>query len=299
MRDRDLGSGTASNDPFRASGARRPDPAAGTRSMTGGTRSMTGGQAPDRRPGPSPDPVWPADIDPAQARERLAAFLGRFAPEEGHDEVGDRDCHRLRHVLEDIKDRLSMLHFDVLVLLYGLAGSTAGAIVEIGAYVGGATVAMAYGKPPERRLISLEIGGAHDHETLPSRDIFLDLQRNLLRSDVFDQVLALNADARDPEMRSLIGRMIAGTGIGLLVIDADGDVARDLANFRPYLRPGCVLAVDDYFSEDHQPDSVHCYPGYARNKDHSIKPAIDALVAAGVLVPFGLYGFGTWFGRLA
>ena len=47
--------------------------------------------------------------------------------------------------LEKIRHKHSMLHIDVLLLLYYFAKTTAGSVLEIGSYLGGGTIAAAWG----------------------------------------------------------------------------------------------------------------------------------------------------------
>ena len=64
--------------------------------------------------------------------------------------------------LMKIRDKYSMLHVDVLVLVYHFARLCSGAILEIGAFVGGATIAAALGvrdSGQKKKLITVEPGG--------------------------------------------------------------------------------------------------------------------------------------------
>src|SRR5207302_6305661 len=47
--------------------------------------------------------------------------------------------------LMKVRDRYSMLHLDVLILIYHFSKICSGSILEIGAFVGGATIAAAFG----------------------------------------------------------------------------------------------------------------------------------------------------------
>ena len=51
----------------------------------------------------------------------------------------------IRHRLEKVGRAASMLHRDVLLLIYHFAKSTIGNILEIGPYIGGSTIAAAFG----------------------------------------------------------------------------------------------------------------------------------------------------------
>ena len=86
-----------------------------------------------------------------------------------------------------------MLHLDVLILIYHFAKLCSGAILEIGAFVGGATIAAAFGvrdSGQEKKLISIEPGGAVKHKRLGTRDILRDLERNLTRERVASMITA-------------------------------------------------------------------------------------------------------------
>ena len=61
--------------------------------------------------------------------------------------------------LMKIRDKYSMLHLDVLTLIYHFAKICSGAILEIGAFVGGATIAAALGvrdSDQGKKLIGIE-----------------------------------------------------------------------------------------------------------------------------------------------
>jgi hypothetical protein len=65
--------------------------------------------------------------------------------------------------LMKIRDKYSMLHLDVLILIYHFAKLCSGAILEIGAFVGGATIAAALGvrdSGQEKKLIAVEPAAA-------------------------------------------------------------------------------------------------------------------------------------------
>src|SRR3954469_3737060 len=86
--------------------------------------------------------------------------------------------------LEKIRHKHSMLHIDVLLLLYYFARTTTGSILEIGSYLGGGTIAATWGvrdSGQHRRLISIEPGGACVHPRLPTKNILKDLKKNLAK----------------------------------------------------------------------------------------------------------------------
>jgi hypothetical protein len=71
-----------------------------------------------------------------------------------------------------------------------------------------------------------------------------------------------------------------------LFIDADGNVARDLAAYGPLLNAGAMLILDDYVA-----------PG-APEKACLVKPWVDRQVEEGRLAQLGVYGWGTWVGAV-
>jgi predicted O-methyltransferase YrrM len=65
-----------------------------------------------------------------------------------------------------------------------LRETCSGAILEIGAFVGGATIAAALGvrdSGQAKKLIAVEPGGSVKHKRLGTRNILRDLERNLAR----------------------------------------------------------------------------------------------------------------------
>jgi predicted O-methyltransferase YrrM len=186
--------------------------------------------------------------------------------------------------------RLSMLHEKVLAMLEHSAATAPGAIVEIGAHVGGATMAMSRGLRDSGRdsvMVTIEPGGFYPtHPHLPSVDIFRDLQENLRVSGLAPFVTLLKGMSFHPAILDRVRTVLAEhkQAIGLLCIDADGEVQRDLDLYLPMCAPGCRLVVDDY-------------SGPPENwKTDPTKQAVDALVASGRAQALGVFGWGTWFG---
>ena len=110
-----------------------------------------------------------------------AEELARFAREEELYSVGDVAAldsfglstalmiFRRRSIamhLANIAKRYSMLHPDVLTLLYYLSRKSTGDIFEIGPYIGGSTIALAEGMRDsgrQRVLVTVEQGGRLEH----------------------------------------------------------------------------------------------------------------------------------------
>ena len=77
--------------------------------------------------------------------------------------------------------RISMLHFETLYLLRALAARTKDAIIEVGPYIGGSTIALGRGIQigGGGPLISVEMGGSYPSHAVPTNDIIADLKRNI------------------------------------------------------------------------------------------------------------------------
>jgi len=187
-----------------------------------------------------------------------------------------------------IRDKYSMLHLDVLILIYHFAKVCSGPIVEIGAFLGGATIAAAFGvrdSGKRKTLIAIEQGGSLKHKRLGTRNILRDLERNLARQRVSEMVTVIKAHSFSPATIAAVREAIGSDEIGLLILDADAAKQRETNCYRDKLADGCWMVIDDY---------------YGRAPDSKITPAredVDALVAAGCLEPLGFYGWSTWVGR--
>jgi len=93
--------------------------------------------------------------------------------------------------LMKVRNEYSMLHLDVLILIYHFAKVCTGAILEIGAFVGGATIAAARGireSGQGKKLIAVESGGSVKHKRLGTRNILHDLERTLATERVANMV---------------------------------------------------------------------------------------------------------------
>jgi len=214
--------------------------------------------------------------------------------------AGYNDCldlmHRLmayRHeaihsALMKIRDKYSMLHLDVLILIYHFAKLCSGAILEIGAFVGGATIAAALGirdSRQEKKLIAVEPGGSVKHKRLGTRNILRDLERNLAREHVAKMVTLVKGQSFKPETMSAVRQALGSDQIGLLILDADAAKRRDVDCYRDKFADGCWMVVDDIYGTD------------ANEKITPSRADVDALVAEGLLEPLGFYGWSTWVGR--
>lgn len=173
--------------------------------------------------------------------------------------------------------QISMLSPSVLARLHDLAAESSGSILEVGPYLGGSTVALAStGRP----VVTIEVGGVNTNPYLPSDDVLADLERNLTRFGVADRVTiipdwASRAYDRLPEVLT--------EPIGLLFIDADGDLGYHLSRLAPHLGEHCALVFDDYADPDKGP---------------TVQKYVDAAVQAGAVAEDYIDAGMTWFGRL-
>src|SRR5207247_9987010 len=90
----------------------------------------------------------------------------------------------IRHRLEKVCRAASMLHLDVLLLIYHFAKLGSGNILEIGPYIGGSTIAAAFGARESgtpKKIITAEAGGRLKNRPIPGRQIFKALIKNRTR----------------------------------------------------------------------------------------------------------------------
>jgi cephalosporin hydroxylase len=181
-----------------------------------------------------------------------------------------------------------MLHLDVLILIYHFAKLSAGAILEIGAFVGGATIASALGvrdSGQKKKLIAIEPGGSVKHKRLGTRNILRDLERNLAREHVTNMVTLVKGQSFKPETISVVRQALGSDQVGLLILDADAAKRRDIDCYRDKFANGCWMVIDDIYGVD------------ANEKITPSRADVDALAAEGLLEQLGFYGWSTWVGR--
>jgi predicted O-methyltransferase YrrM len=198
-----------------------------------------------------------------------------------------RQQKALHHQLMKAAD-CSMLGIDAIVMLYHCAKVGVGDILEVGAYTGGATIAMAMGvrdSGAEKKIISIERGCRVDHPRVGTKDSFKDLRKNLKRFGFLDQVTLINGRSFDPDTIAMVRQLSSSRSIGLFVFDADANVRRDIDCYSDRFADRCWIVIDDYLG--------------GADKGGKLRMQVDELVAAGRLEPLGFYGFGTWIGRWA
>jgi predicted O-methyltransferase YrrM len=190
--------------------------------------------------------------------------------------------------LREMRHKHSMLHEDVLLLIYHFSKTTTENILEIGPYLGGSTIAAGIGTREagqQRKIVTVEPGGAYKHPRLPSKDILRDLRKNLAKQGVADLVTVIEGYSGNENTVAAVHETLPARSVGFCIIDADGGVERDIGLYRDLLIKDCPVVIDDYYSPKQAGKTVR------------IKPQVDALVAAGELETLGFYGWGTWIGR--
>ena len=191
--------------------------------------------------------------------------------------------------LGSIARRYSMLHPDVLVLLYYLARHTEGDILEIGPYIGGSTIAAAKGAcdaAHSKIIVTIEHGVPMASSGLSSSDTIADLKQNLARTGVADIVRLIIGEANAKSTVEAVRHHLQPEKVGLFIMDADGAVEDALTSYGELLQDDCWVVVDDYFAT-----------GVAAGKSLRSKTEIDSLVKSGVLTSGGFFGWGTWIGK--
>jgi predicted O-methyltransferase YrrM len=179
----------------------------------------------------------------------------------------------------------SMLHIDTLLTLYDWASRCRGAIVEIGPFVGGGTIMMASAMARAGNtapIIAIEVGGVNENPLMPTDDVIRDLRKNLAKYDLSERVSIVEGWSN--VVADQVVRLLGDTKIGMLIIDADGEVARDLLIYQRHLLPNAMVVIDDY--EVNEPNI----------KSTVVHAAVDKLVMEGVLRKTKIVPWGTWFG---
>src|SRR4029077_19121158 len=187
-----------------------------------------------------------------------------------------------------IRHKYSMLHLDVLILIYHFAKICAGDILEVGAFVGGATIAAAFGvrdSGQQKKLIAIEPGGSVKHKRLGTRNVLRDLGRNLAKHGVSEMVTVIKGYSFDPATVSKVQQALGPNEVDLFILDADAAKRRDIECYRDTFANSCWMVIDDYYGAD------------SNEKITPSRADVDALVQAGCLEPLGFYGWSTWVGR--
>jgi len=192
----------------------------------------------------------------------------------------------VRQLMEKVTKHSSMLHVDVLMLIYHLAKISGGGIFEIGSFLGGSAIAAAQGARASgvrKKLLTVEPGGQLKNHRLASRNIFKDLKKNLDRFGVAGDVTAINGYSYDESTIATVRQAFAPGEVGFFIFDADDQVGRDLNCYGDLLADDCWVVIDDYVGTS--------------EKAGPTRAAVDPFIDAGKLVTLGYYGWSTWVGR--
>ena len=190
---------------------------------------------------------------------------------------------------DNFKNSLSMLHTDVLTLLYHFGAYADGNILELGPFIGGSTIALALGgRETQRkcRFVTVEAGGTFDHSTMSCKDIVGTLRSNLREHQIEERIQIVVGNSRHGEVVDQVFGDLPRKSVGLFVMDSDGLVQNDFEIYHPLLSERAYLIVDDYFC-----------PGNIEKGNYT-KAGIDYLEREGLVESLGIFGWGTWFGRL-
>ncbi|WP_441228937.1 class I SAM-dependent methyltransferase [Tardiphaga sp. 20_F10_N6_6] len=184
----------------------------------------------------------------------------------------------------------SMLHQETLMLLSYFAKRANGAVLELGAYLGGSTIpiAKALQETGGGLQITVEPGGSHpNHPDYPTTDILRDLKSNIKKYGVEGIVNLIEGYSDADDVVERVARVLDGRKIDLLFIDSDGKVGRDMDIYQKYLAPGCVIVLDDYMT----------VAADAADKEVGVRSWVASAADAGIVTELGVYPWGTWFGQ--
>jgi L-amino acid N-acyltransferase YncA/predicted O-methyltransferase YrrM len=231
---------------------------------------------------PARSAATPKSLLPLQTDTQLGDSLGlmHLLMQYRHEAIHSK--------LLKIRDKYSMLHLDVLILIYHFAKICSGQILEIGACVGGATIAAALGVRDSgrtKKLIAIEPGGSLKHKRLGTRNILRDLERNLAKQGVSEMVTLIKGRSFNAATTRAVNAVLGPDKIGLLILDADAAKERDIQCYRNRLADSCWMVIDDYYGAD------------SNAKITPSRADVDALTMTGQLEPLGFYGWSTWVGR--
>ena len=158
--------------------------------------------------------------------------------------IKESDKDSLEFDRYNLKHHRVMLHPLIMEISFYICSTIKNeSVLEIGSYTGGLTAVICKAIKKNKNNINF-ISVEADKEVYEECKIVLDLW-NLLESEYFEYVNTFSSIANDkitPKLDKLDNK------IGLLIIDADGCLSRDLILYWGYLNIGCFIIIDDYFS---------------------------------------------------
>ena len=182
---------------------------------------------------------------------------------------------------------MSMLSAEALRAIHMLSRECRGAIIEIGAYVGGAT-AVILDATRERGNLVLTIEEPVEHPThpqIPTHNTVEDLRANI-------RSLGLERNAHyiipgtsfEAWVLGALQHRLLGQTVELLVWDADACFDRDLIFLSPFLADGCRVVIDDY--------------AVGEAKSRRVSAVVDDFIRRGILATAAYLPWGTFIGWL-
>jgi len=211
-----------------------------------------------RRARPSGDSRDPAPFDPKEqeelAREEKFYGIDQLAALNAQGLMKALMIHRPRPIYAQLKslgEKYSMLHPDLLTVLYYLAKHAEGNILEIGPFLGGSTMATAIGLRERSRgetFVTVEKGNEKVPSRLVTDDIVRDLKQNLLDNGLAPLVQVVVGFSLAKETVAAVRAHLPPRSVNILVVDADGDVRGPLDVYHELLADQCWVVIDDYFA---------------------------------------------------
>jgi phosphinothricin acetyltransferase len=183
----------------------------------------------------------------------------------------------IHSALLKVRDKHSMLHLDVLILIYHFAKICSGQILEIGAFVGGATIAAAFGvrdSDRQKKLIAIEPWRKRQTQTTRHAQYLARFGTKPRPATVSELVTLIKSHSFEPKTISTVHHLLGRDEIGLLILDADAAKRRDIESYRDKFADGCWMVIDDYYGAD------------SNAKTAPSRADVDALMAAGCLEPW-------------
>ena len=190
--------------------------------------------------------------------------------------------------LDNLKYDISMLHSDVLHMVYLMARDTVGDVLELGAYIGGATASASLGLQERNsgKVVTVEKGGSFTVPPHNIPDVLEFLKNNLAKYGVTETVKIISGLSFDNQVIERIKGQLKPSSVSLLIHDIATSLGDELERYGGLLAPGACLVVDDYSSLN-DPDRVEL-----------TQASIRELSERGVVESWGVFGWGTWFGKL-
>lgn len=186
----------------------------------------------------------------------------------------------------------SMMGLPTLAMLRIFALAAKGHILEIGAYIGGSSLALAWGALANQRskLVVIDrVGSYSSHPHLPSDDIEADWHQTMQEFGIDEIAQLIAGNSCDPACCARAKAALNGEKFDCVSIDANGFVWEHLAHISTSLTDTFYLIIDDYVGPSEAGDAKH--------KAHRTIASVHDALECGAIEEFGVLPWGTWFGR--